>query len=174
MTERNYDTDPEVIVAPITINVFQQLTTEMRLELISTLQSMDQEISDALSDSISDFSVEVVGELIAVPFGIDGLAGDSGWEGSLTQPYTNQTFNELRDNMVNVLQKEWKMDSAENAEMEWEDMYADELMGYWIIPKSIYNTFGMPDCGSDSATYAAIRAFKTFIQKNAIVTLLNG
>ena len=174
MSQRNYETDPEVIVAPIVVEVYQELTPEKRLELIATLQAMDEEVSDALGDSISDFGVTVCGELIAIAFGTDGVTGDSAWEGNITQPYTNQSFDELHDNMIPAIKESMKLDSLESAEIEWNDMFADELMGFWIVPKAIVDTYEMPDCHSDGALYAALRSFKTFLQANALITLLKG
>lgn len=170
---RDYNTEPELIVAPIVVQVFHQLDQNMRDEIISTLQGLEEMVSGEVSDSINDFSVSVVGELVAIPFGSDGLDGDSVWDGGLDQPYTNQDFAELEANMVDVLQKKWEMDSKESAQLEWDESF-DDLVGYWIVPKLILDMFDFPNVGNDSAVYAMTRTFKAYIQKNAIKTLIRG
>jgi hypothetical protein len=116
-------------------------------------------------------------KIFAIPFGIDGMAGDSSWHPHTIDATEQDTFDTLKTKLIKLIEDPdsdfgWMHDDPKDGEIE---PIINELAGFWIIDsktaKTIEKIDAKADLGSDSALYRHIHMLKTMVQELAIRTL---
>lgn len=159
-----------------------KLTDQQEQYLTSLLQQRkvlykDDERESTMIASILD---QISDEMVVVPFGKDGVMGDSVWCPEFNVPYTpNMTRNELKMAFMKKeyaemgFEEELKNDINVSSFMVEEGF--DDFRGGWVIKKKEYDKImklgdDMP-CGNDSTVYVVNRTLKTAIRDNAVAVI---
>lgn len=154
--------------------------TEAQQQYLTTLLQQrkvlykDEEKELKMISSILD---QIGGELIVVPFGDDGVNGDTIWIPECNVPHIpNMTRSQLK---LAFAKKEWKdcgYDDRLTTERSVDKLMGEEgytgFAGGWVIKKSVYDkimrdTSDLP-FNNDTECYATNRTIKTMIKTNAV------